>query len=761
MTTMNQYCGKFQRLLRELFQFDCADLDFGIYRIMNYKRGVIEEFISTDLPRAVAEELDRGALADQSQAAAELKEVAAQIRETLGTDALDADGRLAKTYHATPLGRKYLSLKARAAGGRGREALEAAIYNHLYAFFSRYYQDGDFISKRRYSKREKYAIPYNGEEVYLYWANHDQYYVKTAEYFHDYTWKAPNGVAVHFKLKQADVEQNNVKGDKRFFLPRLKEIAWDEKAGQVVIPFEYRPLTEQETEAYGQKNQQETIIAKAPAEIPKRLKKSDKALAALTAERRKNADGQPVTFLEHHLRQYTRRNTSDFFIHKDLKGFLSRELDFYLKNEVLILDEMETAGEERAEGWFQMLRVIKAVGGRIIDFLDQIERFQKMLWEKRKFITETQYCITVGNINEAFYGDIAACDAQWAEWKELFHIDEEQADLFTSGKSRQDRRIAFLKGHSTLVLDTKHFNPDFVDRLLGSIDDLDGKTDGLLIHSENFQALSLLLEKYWNTVKCVSIDPPYNTGLDEFIYRDMYQHSTWMSMMLDRTWLARRLMACDGVLAATIDEGELARLRFLFDSVFGAENFLSNVSWEKRYTRSNNAKLFASTKDSILVFRSSGAVSQLKEARTGKSDSIYDNPDNDPRGPWTSVSYVNPAMKSQRPNLVYAIRNPITGRMVEHPTNAWKFEKSVHQRHVAEGRLWWGKEGTLKYPRLKKFLAEVSGGIVPTDLWDYESSGTTDEGTKELVALYGSRVFDNPTPTRLIAKIARLLPFSV
>jgi len=324
MTTMNQYCGKFQRLLRELFQFDCADLDFGIYRIMNYKRGVIEEFISTDLPRAVAEELDRGALADQSQAAAELKEVAAQIRETLGTAARDADGRLAKTYHATPLGRKYLSLKARAAGGRGREALEAAIYNHLYAFFSRYYQDGDFISKRRYSKREKYAIPYNGEEVYLYWANHDQYYVKTAEYFHDYTWKAPNGVAVHFKLKQADVEQNNVKGDKRFFLPRLKEIAWDEKAGQVVIPFEYRPLTEQETEPYGQKNKHETIIAKAPAEIPKRLKKADKALAALTAERRKNADGQPVTFLEHHLRQYTRRNTSDFFIHKDLKGFLSR-----------------------------------------------------------------------------------------------------------------------------------------------------------------------------------------------------------------------------------------------------------------------------------------------------------------------------------------------------------------------------------------------------------------------------------------------------
>jgi adenine-specific DNA-methyltransferase len=177
---MEHCLDKFQKLLRELFQFDCADLDFGIYRIMNYKRDVIEKFISQDLPKAVADELDRGALADQDHAAKELKEVAVQITQTLGKDALDADGNLAATYHGTPLGTKYLNLKARAAGGPSSEALEASIFNHLYTFFSRYYQDGDFISKRRYSKRQRYAIPYNGEEVYLHWANNDQYYVKTA-----------------------------------------------------------------------------------------------------------------------------------------------------------------------------------------------------------------------------------------------------------------------------------------------------------------------------------------------------------------------------------------------------------------------------------------------------------------------------------------------------------------------------------------------------------------------------------------------------
>jgi len=482
---MEQPIEKFQRLLRELFQFNCADLDFGIYRIMNYKRCVIERFIMKDLPAAIAEELERGALADQSQAVKELSDVAEQICKDLSEDAIDADGNLAQAYHKTRLGKKYLDLKTKAAVGRGRAALEANIINHLYTFFGRYYQDGDFISKRRYSKRQRYSIPYNGEEIYLYWANNDQYYIKTAEHFHDYTFTS-HGATVHFKLQAASVEQNNIKGDKRFFLPRVNETKWEEDKGELVIPFEYRPLTEQEEIAYGKKNQQDVIVARASEHIPERLKKANRALAALTAERRKDGDGQPVTFLEHHLRQYTRRNTSDFFIHKDLKGFLSRELDFYLKNEVLNLDEMESAGEDRAESWFQMTRAIKAAGGRIIDFLDQIESFQKMLWEKRKFITETGYCITAGNIDASFYPDIAACDAQWTEWKELFHIDEEQTDLFTVGKSKKDRRIAFLKTHPTLVLDTKHYEQVFVDRLLGSFGDLTEGADEIFVNGDLF-----------------------------------------------------------------------------------------------------------------------------------------------------------------------------------------------------------------------------------------------------------------------------------
>ena len=166
---------KFQNLLRELFQFDCADLDFGIYRIMNHKRDVVERFISTNLPETVDKELGTGTLARQAEANAALEEARQLLVESLGAEALDADGDVEPALAGTPVAKEYLSAKARARASRSRDALEMDVYNHLYAFFNRYYHDGDFISKRRYSRKHRYAIPYNGEEVHLHWANSDQY----------------------------------------------------------------------------------------------------------------------------------------------------------------------------------------------------------------------------------------------------------------------------------------------------------------------------------------------------------------------------------------------------------------------------------------------------------------------------------------------------------------------------------------------------------------------------------------------------------
>ena len=388
---------KLQELLRELFQFGSADLDFGIYRIMNSKRDVIEQFIKQELIEAVDRGLSSGMLASQSQVALELNEAATQVRKWLGEEALDAEGNLLEAYHGTLVGQRYLELWSRASDAQERPVFEAVIFNHLYAFFSRYYDNGDFLSKRRYSRREKYAIPYNGEEVYLHWANCDQYYVKTDEYFSGYRFRSPYGVSVHFRSAATDGEDDHVKGDRQFFMPVADQVVFDADEKEVTIPVQLRPLTDQEEIKYGQRNVQEQIITMSLSAITSRLQNNVEALRALTHTHHTSSDRE-ISLLEHHLRRYTSRNTFDFFVHKDLKGFLTRELDFYLKNEVLNLEDLEAAGETRSETWFQMMRVIRSIGGRIIEFLAQIEDFQRRLFEKKKLILETQYCMTIASI---------------------------------------------------------------------------------------------------------------------------------------------------------------------------------------------------------------------------------------------------------------------------------------------------------------------------------------------------------------------------
>lgn len=759
MTTTNQNQKKFQQLLRELFQFDCADLDFGIYRIMNHKREVIEKFISEDLEKAVSEELDQGVLHDQELALSELQDTTQLIRETLGKKALDAAGNLNETYHDIPIGEKYLKLQRRTRGARSRATLEKDIFNHLFAFFSRYYQEGDFISKRRYSRQQRYAIPYNGEEVYLHWANADQYYIKTAEHFHDYSYRA-HGAAIHFKLQAADVEHNNVKGDKRFFLPCFNDTFLDANAKKLIIPFEYRPLDEQEQELYGNAAQQEAIISECVTEMSSRPGLPNEIHLALTAERRRNAENEPVTYLEHHLRQYTRRNTSDFFIHKNLKAFLSRELEFYIKSEVLNLDDLELAGEGFAEGWFQVIRVIRTIGERIIDFLEQIEGFQRLLWEKRKFITETQYCITLAHVHERFYPEIAACEPQWMEWNELFHIDENETDLFNSGGNVQERRAIFMRDHPTLVLDTRHFSEKFKDELLASIEDINELCDGLLIHSENWQALSFLGAGYAQSIDCIYIDPPYNTSLNDFAYKDDYQHSSWMSMMWDRLRQSRVLANDTAGIFVSTDDGEYANLKPVLDQTWGASNFIADIIWHSRKSVSSDTLISLSTNHTTFFAADKSRMDAEKSKfRLPQEIQKFSNPDNDPKGPWTLDPMDAPNI---RENLTYPIVNLENGKEFWPPEGrCWRFEKDMVDKLISEGRILFGISGNGR-PQYKRYLSEAQErGLAPTTLWD--DVKTTTDATKLLLRMFGNGYFRTlidklkPKPSELVERCALLL----
>jgi len=281
--------------------------------------------------------------------------------------------------------------------------------------------------------------------------------------------------------------------------------------------------------------------------------------------------------------------------------------------------------------------------------------------------------------------------------------------------------------------------------------------DNILIHGDNLLALKALEADYAGRVKCVFIDPPYNTGNAFTHYDDGLEHSIWLGLMRDRVEILRNLLSDDGSLWITIDENEGHYLKVLCDEVFGRANFVRQITWQKKYSVSNNFKGIASICDIILVYRKSEAFQNNLLPRSDEAASRYSNPDNDPRGPWKAVDYLNQATVEQRRNLVYDIQNPFTGKPVKNRIKAWKYDPDTHRVHVEEKRLWWGLKGENSVPALKLFLSEVRDGMTPHNWWPHEEVGHTDEAKKESIALFGAEhVFDTPKPERLLHRILAL-----
>jgi adenine-specific DNA-methyltransferase len=317
------------------------------------------------------------------------------------------------------------------------------------------------------------------------------------------------------------------------------------------------------------------------------------------------------------------------------------------------------------------------------------------------------------------------------------------------------------------------------------------ETENIFIEGENLEVLKVLQKSYFGKVKMIYIDPPYNTGNDSFIYPDKFSeskadyekrvgdkdedgymtkdgmfkknskengqyHSNWLNMMMPRLYLAKNLLRQDGVIFVSIDDNEVHNLRLLMNEVFGEENFIANIIWEKRYGRSNDAKLMSTVTEHLLLFRKNENLNLLREPRSEKTNEDYSNPDNDPRGKWTSVSFVSQRTRDERPNLGYSITNPHTGKSFSHPTNSWKYNEEKFLDMLADNRFYWGKNNDQDFPRIKRFLSELPEGMVPVNLWKHSETGTTDEGTKEVLELIGKNIFTFPKPTRLIQRMAQM-----
>ena len=353
---------RLRALLRDMFQLDRGDLDFGLYRIMNLKSAEVVSFLHNDLLPQVKEKLrltsdeERARLVDELESA----------RESATALGVDPD------TNPPP---KIVELNRRLAEMQKDADAEADVYNHLANFFGRYYAEGDFVSQRRYSSggRSAYLIPHDGEEVKLYWANADQYYVKTTENYASYVFTVgsrPAARRVRFQIAAADNEKDNVKeahGRQRRFVLAGGKGAVHIAGAELVVRFEHRPLTDGEKRKWPGNSgaQQGRINEEAVGRILRSVAPDWHLLLAEWAP----TDADPDrTLLATHLDRYTAKNSFDYFIHKDLGGFLRRELDLYLNTDVLNLDDLERGDAARLDRALARVRATRHMGRKIHRF---------------------------------------------------------------------------------------------------------------------------------------------------------------------------------------------------------------------------------------------------------------------------------------------------------------------------------------------------------------------------------------------------------
>ncbi len=785
---------KFIDLLHELFQLNQPELDFGLYRIMHAKSGQIKAFIENDLAR----EIDEAFAAGGDDKVAELKAAYEQARtqaKEFGIDDPDANPKVKE------------SKEAYAAAREGGDD-PSDIYDHLYRFFSRYYDKGDFLSRRYHvaendSRAAPYAVPYDGREVYLHWANKDQYYIKSSEYLSNFSFdlaealkkeRERQGAAgqggfdfesdgaeslkVTFQLVDAvEGTHNNVKDNQsRFFIIHAEnpvEIHGDE----LIINFEYRP----DPDKSGQEGTwQKKRLDEAESVILNALKQDDKpkpfleALAFLApTEKQKDR-----TLLGKYLASYTARNTMDYFIHKDLGSFLRRELDFYIKNEIMRLDDlsvMDVAGVTRS---LKKISALRTIARQIIDFLAQLEEFQKKLWLKKKFVTEVNYCITLDRVPAEFYEEIAANERQWAQWEELGFLTKDT-----------ERTKEILAASPYMTVDTALFEGGFKARLLAEIEGLDEQCDGVLVHSENFQALNLFQEKYQNSVSATYIDPPYNTGNDDgFCYRDGFRESSWLAMLTDRLALGRALSKHLCCVAVSIDDYELHNLTTLMQGVLGMEE-LAKLVWDRN--RKNDARFFSVGHEYMLVYTDDkqalyDAGVKFREPKDGLDEARkyflsikrkYSSDMDSLRKAWLawfdSIPVADPRYKLRRYSKVnekgpyrddgniswpggggarYEVIHPATGKSVPVPKRGWVFPTPERFWEEYEaGRVVFGPDHTTS-ARIASYLFDSEEQVMPSVFYSYAQTVA-----QEFHSILGEKLFDNPKNWKDVARVLRYL----
>jgi len=450
----------------------------------------------------------------------------------------------------------------------------------------------------------------------------------------------------------------------------------------------------------------------------------------------------------------------------------------------MYLDDVDDMPDEYLEKVIRKIKAIRIIAKDLIAFLAQFEDFQKKLWLKKKFVIETNYCITLDRIAQELYPQIIANDRQCEEWVKLFAIDEIQVEIGQPGYS-SPLSVEFLKTHPYLVLDTVFFDDDFKYSVLAGIDDFDAQCDGLLIHSENFQALNLLQERYQEQIQCVYIDPPYNTNASEIHYKNGYKNSSWLSLIENRLVLGKNLLRKSGIQCTTIDDLEFHKLREIISTIFSEENIVGVVSIKNNPSGRSTVKGISIAHEYAIFSFSSTASTLGMIPRTQKQLSQYREEDNEGRFQWRNFMRSGGAndFRTARPKLHYPLI--ISMDIVKLPemqwnakTNRWKITEALTDKNIVIWPISNDNEYTwrLGVDTIKSRIGDVrvrnstngkklieikfrldENGVLPKTIWDDKLVNATAYGTTLLRHITGiSQSFSFPKSIYAVERSIRV-----
>ena len=646
--------------LRDMFHFAHNDLNFGIFRILKIKRDEVNQFIEEKLPSIVDEALKEVTNTLYENQLTKIKEFVTEEggrRQKEWLDNIAENSQQLIDFLQTE-DRGELIGPLETDPDELKSKLAFRVYNHVHSFFEGYYRDGDFGYNDRSTALYKVDYPdevdYNGADTLFHWKSRDSYYVKTATGFNSVPFEI-EGKQIEYRLEgeaHSSIAQNNNRDDfKHYRFDRIDPPKPDdpEQTWRVILHLAetstpkaeiYREMS---TQIFSETNDVDTYLHERPKKGEEQGKPIFKNLAN-TYDKVNDGKLQGIKALRLSLTDYANKlashpdfkelgknkalrqealqerpkvirfhtfdknlNTffvgmdSDYFIHKDLDKFLKTEQRRYIQNTILgDLDTLLNLSPENPA--FAIATAFRNVTDEVIAILVAVETFQKQLFLMKKKVVSTDYLISVGKISEATKDDtvqrealisqILENEAQLTDWRDTFGIDITE-------------QLPLLEGlYPTLPLDTRHFKEVFVDKLLALFDDLESQIDGVLLKSENYQALDLLMEKYRGSIRCVHIDPPYNTDTSGFLYKNNYQHSSWLTMMENRLSLAEQLMAPDSCFLCHIDENEYENLFKVFNTLQMKNQ--GTVVWDKRNPVSGPNRI--ATQHEYVVCRSKGNI---------------------------------------------------------------------------------------------------------------------------------------------------------